>query len=101
MSLRTLIPVILITLSALSCQNAPDKGVVTSIDSGNLDKFWTQKECTSNSDGVLLVNQGAGITSKFKVRNFEFSVKLKSTQGAEGMLSFATLEGASGSFREG
>ena len=99
MNLRTLIPFILITLFTVSCQNAPKKGTVTRIDSNNLEKFWIQKDCSSNNEGILLENQGAGITSKFKVRNFEFSVKVKSTSGAEGILSFATNEGGNSGYK--
>jgi hypothetical protein len=99
MKLRDLIPVILITLLTVSCQNAPEKGVVTRIDSGNLEKFWIQKDCSSNSEGILLENQGAALTSKFMVRNFEFSAKVRSTLGAEGILSFAINEGGSSGYK--
>ena len=90
MNLRKLYPIILITLLISSCRPIPEKGVVTKIDSSNQAKFWLKKDCTLNSEGLLLENQGAVIASMFEVRNFEFSVQVKSTKGAEGILSFAT-----------
>ena len=85
---KRIIPFIL-AIIAVSCQTGPKKGIVTKIDSSNLAEFWSQKDASSNSEGLLLGNQGAGITSKFEVRNFEFSVKVKTTPGAEASLTFA------------
>lgn len=89
MKFRKIIPFILPALLIVSCQSGPKTGKYTTIDSKNLAEFWQQKDGSSNSEGLLLGNQGAGITSKFEVRNFEYSIKLKSTEGAEGVLSFA------------
>ena len=101
MNLRKLYPIILITLMISSCQPVPKKGVVTKIDSSNEAKFWLKKDCTLNSEGILLENQDAVIASMFEVRNFEISVQVKSTKGAEGILSFATNKWKSSSSSKG
>jgi hypothetical protein len=93
MSFRKVIPVILIAALMASCQFGPKKGSVTKIDKNNLTEFWLQHDAVTNDEGLMLGNQGAGIKSKFEVRNFEFSVKLKATPGSEGLLSFATNVG--------
>ena len=66
---------------ALSCQNAPEKGKVTQIDPETWENSGHKRIVQLNGEGVLLENQNAGITSKFKVRNFEFSVRVKSSPG--------------------
>ncbi len=96
MNLRPYLPIILIAILTISCQTPPEKGVATLINSGNLHNYWNQKECTLSDEGVLLDKEGSGITSKFKVRNFEFSAKMKTSPGAEGILSFAEDKPGSG-----
>ena len=101
MKFRKIIPFILIALLVTSCQSGLEKGKYTNMDAKNFSEFWQQKGGTSNSEGLLLGKQSEGITSKFSVRNFEFSVKLKSTAGAEGMLAFAIPGEAKGSPAKG
>ena len=93
MNYKSLIPVILFTLFFASCQKGHEKGITTKFDASNLAEFWSQKDLASNNEGFQFTNQDAGITSKFPVRNFEFSVKMKSAEGAEGIFSFATGSG--------
>jgi hypothetical protein len=101
MRFRKIIPFILIALLIVSCQSSLEKGKYTNIDAKTLADFWQKKGGTSNSEGLLLGKQNEGITSKFSVRNFEFSVKLKSTAGAEGMLAFAIPGESKGSPAKG
>jgi len=101
MNFRKIIPISLFALMILSCQTGLKKGTVTNIGTNNLAEFWTQKDCSPTDEGMLLANQGSGITSKFNVRNFEFSVKVKSSPGAEGILSFATNQETVNSFSKG
>lgn len=93
MNLRIIFPFILISLVIASCQPVPEKGAVTGFNASTLAKFWTQRDCSSNSEEIILKNTGSGVISKFRVRNFEFSARIKSTQGAEGILSFAVKDG--------
>jgi len=97
MRISKIIPFILMAVTLASCQTGPKTGTVTKIDSSNLAEFWSQKGGLSNSEGILLGNQDAGITSKFQVRNFEFSVKVKSTPGAKGFLAFSVAGGENSS----
>jgi hypothetical protein len=88
MKLKTLFFVILVALLTASCQTSPEKGVVTRINSRTtLEKFWAQKDCSFPDEGLLLEKQGARIISKFRVRNFEFSVRIKSSRGEIGRAS--------------
>ena len=84
-----ILPAILFTLVLFSCQTSPQKGKVIKIDSSNFDKFWKENDLSSSGDGFLLSNPSSEITSRFHIRNFEFSVKLKTTTGAEGILIFS------------
>ena len=93
MRISIIIPLILILEILTSCQTGPKTGTATKIDDNNLAEFWQLRDCLSNSEGILLVNQDAGIITNFQVRNFEFSVKIKSTPGAEGLLAFGVADG--------
>lgn len=92
MRFKFVVPTILVLLVCFACQTGPKKGKVTKIDTANAKEFLIQNDVTTSNDGFLLKNQNAGITSKFKVRNFEFSAKVKTTSGAEGVLVFAAPE---------
>ena len=64
------------------------KGEVTKIDASNFEKYCQQNDVTPTGEGFLLKNQSSAISTKFKVKNFEFSVKIKTTPGTEGVLTF-------------
>ncbi len=88
-----LLSVLLCFLMFSACQTEPAKEVVTKIDASNIEKFCLQQDAAVTSNGFLLKNQSSAITSKFKVKNFELTVKLKTTVGAEGSLFFASSDG--------
>ncbi len=90
MNSNLLILALLFSVLIASCQIGPEKGQTTKINTGNLKEYFSQKDCSSDRENLTLAKKGAEITSKFAVRNFEFTVKLKSTDGAEGIISFAT-----------
>jgi len=92
MHFTKLLPAILITCVLFACQTGPPKGIVTKIDASNIDEFCLQQDVSATTEGFLLKNQSSAITTKFKVRNFEFTAKLKTTPGAEGILVFASPE---------
>ena len=84
-----LLPAILISCFLYACQTGPRNGEVTKIDPSNVEKFFSQKDVTVTGEGFLLKNQSSAIVSIFKVRNFEFTAKMKTTSGAVGILVFA------------
>jgi len=97
MRLTHFLPAILIVIVLFACQTGPKKGVVTKIHLSNIDKFWVQNDAKPLGEALSLANQSSSIISKFKVRNFEFSARIKTTPGAEGILLFAAPnEGDSG-----
>ena len=91
LTMRTtnLLPAILILFILFACQTGPKVGEVTKIDASNVDKFLRQHEVMVSGEGLTLKNQSASVSSKFLLRNFEFTAKLKTTAGAEGTLIFA------------
>ena len=95
MSHTRIFTTILITLVFYACQTGPRQGEVTKIDASNIDKFCLQHDVEITKDGLLLKNQSSSITSQFNVRNFELTAKLKTTQGAEGILIFDATDAAS------
>lgn len=68
----------------------PKIGEVTIIDKNNLSKYWKTKDVTILNDQFHLARGSASITSSFRIRNFELSLKLKTTPGAVGQLDFST-----------
>jgi len=90
MNFKLLISASLLGFLFFSCKLGPEKGTTTRINSGNLKEYFSKKDCSSDNEKITLDKNGAGILSKFTVRNFKFSAKLKTTEGAEGMISFAT-----------
>jgi hypothetical protein len=70
--------------------NGPEPGIVTTIDKNNLEKYWKIRDVNLKDDQFQLDKNGASITSGFRIRNFELSLKMKTTQGAIGQLNFAT-----------
>jgi len=89
MHITKLFSVIIISFVLFSCQTGPKKGEVIKVDASNVDKFCSQTDISASGEGFLLKNQSSAISSNFKVKNFEFTVKLKTTAGAEGVLVFA------------
>lgn len=87
-----LLSVILFIFVFCSCQTGSQKGEVTRIDTSNIEKYCIQKDVSVTNEGLLLKNQSSAIVSRLEVRNFEFTAKIKTTAGAEGVLVFATPE---------
>jgi len=87
-----IVSTILVVLVCFACQSGPENGKVIKIDKTNAKEFVIQNDVTTSNDGFLLKNSSSAITSKFKTRNFEFSAKVKTTPGAEGVLVFAAPE---------
>ncbi len=74
----------------IASYKGPESGVVTKIDSSNLDKFWRTKEVKMEEGQFKLARNSASITSRFRLRNFELYFRMKTTNGAVGQLNFAT-----------
>lgn len=89
MRITRILPAILMAFTLLSCQTGLEKGKATKISASGFENHWLQQDVTSVSDGVLLEKQASAITSKFDLRNFEFTAKLKTTTGTEGVIVFA------------
>jgi hypothetical protein len=87
MKLKLLIAVFLSSLLIHSCQMGPEKGSTTKILPENLKDYFSLNSCSLDRQNISLKKNGAGVTSKFAVRNFEFSAKIKSSAGSEGLIS--------------
>jgi len=85
-------PAVVTAFVFFSCQTKPKRAEVILVDSPDIAKSWQQNDISVTGDGFLLINKSSAIGSKFQVRNFEFSAKLKTTAGAEGVLVFANSD---------
>lgn len=70
--------------------NGPVPGQLTTIDKSNLEEFWKINEVRVEDGQFHLGKEDATITSRFRLRDFELSLKMKTTNGAAGQLNFAT-----------
>ncbi|HEY5510574.1 MAG TPA: family 16 glycoside hydrolase [Prolixibacteraceae bacterium] len=68
----------------------PKMSSVTTIDKNNIEKYWKMRDATVMDDQFHLAGGNASITSTFRIRNFELSMKMKTTPGAAGQLNFST-----------
>ena len=68
----------------------PKIGSATIIDKNNIEKYWKMKDVTIMNDQFYLARGNASITSSFRIRNFELSLKMKTTPGTIGQLNFST-----------
>ncbi len=94
MRFTNLSPLILLLILLFGCQTGPQMGKLIKIDAANMNEFWVYSDNNVVSNGLQLKNQSSEITSKFQERNFEFTAKVKTTAGAEGVLVFAIPDGA-------
>lgn len=85
-----LLPLFLLPIVLFSCQTGPKKGEIIKIDASNVSNLGVQTDISATAEGFLLKNQSSSISTNFKVRNFEFTAKLKTTAGAEGVVVFAS-----------
>ncbi len=95
MSIKKIIPALILlafVVYLIAGYNGPEIGISTTIDKSNIQKFWKTKEVLIKDDQLLLSKNLASITSKFRIRDFELSLKMKTTDGAVGQLNFATAK---------
>ena len=93
MLFKKILPVLLIltiVVYFIARYTGPDPGVLTTIDKNNLEEFWKINEVKLEGDQFLLETCNASITSRFRLRDFELNLKLKTTNGAMGQLNFST-----------
>ena len=93
MLIKRILPAILllaIIVYFIARYNGPEPGVMTTVDRNNLEKFWKSKDVILNEDQFHLGKCSASITSRFRILDFELSMKMKTTPGAVGQLNFST-----------
>jgi len=95
MLLKKILPALLL-LTLVVCLTTrckgPEPGVMTTFDKGNLEKYWKITDVITSDGQLQLEKNEASATSKFRVRDFELNLKMKTIQGAIGQLNFATTE---------
>ncbi len=95
MLIKRILPAILLLAVAvyfIARYNGPEPGVTTTIDRNNLEKYWKSKDVTFVEDQFRLEKCTASITSRFRILDFELSMKIKTTPGAVGQLNFSTTK---------
>lgn len=93
MLIKKILPVFLVLAVAvylIARYRGPEPGVLTTIDKNNLEKYWKTRDCAVREDKFHMEKNGSSITSRFRIQNFEMSLKIKTTQGAIGQINFAT-----------
>ncbi len=93
MLIKRVLPALLILTFAvyfIARYKGPEPGILTTIDKSNLKKYWKISEVNLDEGGFLLEKNSASITSRFRLRDFELTLKLKTTKGAVGQLNFST-----------
>jgi hypothetical protein len=73
-----------------ACKPAIRTGEKTKVGLEQINKFWTLKGTAVQGDTVILENKDAQVVSKFNSRNFSFTARLLTVDGAEGRLLFHT-----------
>jgi hypothetical protein len=99
--LTRLIFVTIVSQLIFSCAPSLPTGETTVFGKADLAKFWTLKDTVSENEEITLTKIFSEISSKFNVRNFEFSVKLKTSEGAEGLVAFHSGVGTEGNLTKG
>ncbi|HWR99045.1 MAG TPA: family 16 glycoside hydrolase, partial [Prolixibacteraceae bacterium] len=93
MLIKKVLPALLILTLAvyfIARYKGPEPGILTTIDKGNLEKYWKISEVKMDEGQFLLEKNLASITSRFRLRDFELTLKMKTTDGAVGQLNFST-----------
>jgi hypothetical protein len=82
--------VLALIIYIISLYRGPESGVITTIDKSNLERYWKTKDVRLENGEFLLGKNSSTITSKFRLRDFELILKMKTTKGAFGQLNFST-----------
>ena len=93
MLLKRILPALILlslVVYLIARYRGPEIGEVTNIDRNNLEKYWKTKDVTFGENQFHLGAQTSSITSGFRIRNFELSLRMKTTQGAYGILNLST-----------
>ncbi len=81
-----LLPVFLLT----ACRPGLQEEVITSSGQNQIRERWKSINTSVVGDSIVLENESAALISKFSVQNFNLIMKMKTSPGAEGVLSFHT-----------
>jgi len=79
---------ILIMLQVTSCRPDLKNGAPVMVSQQLIKKYWKCNNCVILADSVSLKDRNSSLTSKFILRNFTLSARIKTTAGAEGALLF-------------
>jgi len=93
MLFKKILPALLLLTIAvyfIARYTGPTPGVLTTIDKNNLEEFWKINEVKMEEDQFLLERSDASITSRFRLRDFELNLRMKTIKGAVGQLNFST-----------
>ena len=80
-----------------ACNTGLKEDVVTKSSDDRSLKNWKLKNVEFSGDSLVLENGSSALISKFTVQNFDLSLTLKTTPGAEGSLAFHTAQNGASS----
>ncbi|MBN2482364.1 MAG: DUF1080 domain-containing protein [Bacteroidales bacterium] len=79
---------VLLTIVFATCTTSIQNEVITATGQSQILGHWKSTNTSVSGDSVVLESESASLVSKFAVKNFDLSMTLKTTPGAEGLLSF-------------
>ncbi len=85
-----LIVTLFIAFVVYSCGPSLPQDQESAVGTSAAAEYWNMNDTGTEGDAIVLEKNRSSIVSKFKLRNFVFSVKLQTTEGAEGLLAFHT-----------
>lgn len=87
---------LLLALLLTACSPGLREEVITSSGQNQILENWKSINTSVLGDSITLENESAALVSKFSAQNFNLIITMKTSPGAEGMLSFHTSgQGAS------
>lgn len=102
MLLKKLLPtLVVLTLLVLflTYYRGPEVGVITKINNLNSQDFFTNSDVEILADTFLFEKKQSNLTSKFRIRNFELEMNVKTTADAIGEINFATSKNPNDDWR--
>ncbi|MCE1200302.1 MAG: DUF1080 domain-containing protein, partial [Marinilabiliales bacterium] len=91
--MKKIVPLLIVLFGVvylIARYKGPEPGVETPMTRENLDKFWKTSDVDLTGSDFLMRTKGSSLTSRFRLRDFELMLHLKTSPGTVGQLNFAT-----------
>lgn len=79
-----------LTVLAVGCNPMLQEEVINAVGNDQIAETWDLKNTGVDGTSIVLGSDASAMVSKFSVKNFDLSMKMKTTNGGAGLLSFHT-----------